>query len=439
MSRLCLIITDAFPPAQSSGLYRLTALVRHLPASDWNPYVLCPGAPDSDCDYAAWGLPADFGEHVTRVPWRQVQVSPALKMQAQSSRRGGWRRGLLRPLLSATRATASFVRFPDTNGLMTWVGPARRRALELCRSLEPALIYASAPSYSVCTVAEQVHRATGIPWVCEMRDPFWRNTLVHPLPTPLHRLLARRTEARWFGGAAAIIGTSDAYCASVLDDHPSVPRGHVHRVYNGYDTEGPAEVPPTPASSGDFVVTYTGVLDVHRNPKPFLDAARAIVAEASPLSVALNIRFVGTRKPGVREADLLAGLDGHISLVGHVPPSECATLQAQSDVLVLIHPYPRGGDLVISGKAFDYIASGVPILMLSEPCECADIVARSGMGIVAPPTDVAQIKAALKRLWECKRDGRPTGLSMDRDYVMQFQRAAQVRQIAGILDSVAAR
>ena len=263
--------------------------------------------------------------------------------------------------------------------------------------------------------------------------------LVLPLPTPLHRLLARRAEGRWFAGATAVIGTSDAYCASVLADHPTVPSGNVHRVYNGYDRDGMPGAPRSPATGGQFVITYTGVLDVHRHPGPFLEAARALVEEEKALSAALRIRFVGTRKPGVRDAALVAGLAGNVRLIDHVSHDECVSLQDESDVLLLIHPYPRVGDLVISGKAFDYIAAGVPVLMLSSPCECADIVYRSGMGIVVTPTDVAQIRAALKRMWECKRDGRPTGLAMDRDYVMQFRRATQMKQIAEILDSVVAR
>ena len=437
MTKRCLLIADGFPPAASSGVYRLSAMARLLPSHGWDVYVLAPGSDDDSADYAQWGLPADFSKHIARVPWHAPQLSPRLKAEVRNADRASIKKRLLSPVLRATKAVANLVFFPDAGGFSRWVGPAYRRGLDLCRALEPHVLYASAPSYSICTVAQKLHRQTDIPWVCELRDPFYRTEMLHAMPTAWHRRLAFRMEDGWLAESAATIVTSAAYREQLARDHPGVSSEAVSVVYNGFEElrerDGAAE------GSDVFGITYCGVIDPFRDPRPVFQAVRALADEDPSFARAVGLKFIGTCKidmPAIAEE---TGVREFVQTVGQVPYAASVSAMRQADLLLNINYYVRGGMLEIPAKTFDYIAAGVPILMLSNPCECADIVSRSGTGVIVPPTDVVQIKAALKRLWECKRDGRPTGLATDRPYVMQFHRPAQMKQIAAILDSVVAR
>ena len=437
MTKRCLLIADGFPPAASSGVYRLAAMARLLPEHGWEVHVLAPGD-GGDSDYAQWGLPPDYADHVTHVPWCAPQISPKLKAQVRQADRASLKKRLLSPVLRATKRLANLVFFPDAGGFSRWVGPASRRGLDLCRALEPHVIYASAPSYSVCTVAQRLHRQTGIPWVCELRDPFYRTEMLHAMPTAWHRRQAFRMEDSWLTECAAAVVTTDTYREQLTRDHPSAPAEALSVVYNGFEKLREGDDAKAVLRDG-FRITYCGVIDPFRDPRPLFQAVRALADEDASFARAVRLEFVGTCKVDVLTIAAETGVRELVETRGQVPYGASVDAMRQADLLLNINYYVRGGTLEIPAKTFDYIAAGVPILMLSNPCECADIVTRSGMGVIVPPTDVAQIKTALKRLWECKRDGRPTGLAIDREYVLQFHRPAQVKQIAEILDSVVAR
>ena len=86
--------------------------------------------------------------------------------------------------------------------------------------------------------------------------------------------------------------------------------------------------------------------------------------------------------------------------VGVLDRSRALALQRAADVLVVLAAGMPGrpSTSVATGKLFEYLAAGRPVLVLGEQTEAARIVARAGVGLSAADDDSDSVAAALERL-----------------------------------------
>jgi glycosyltransferase involved in cell wall biosynthesis len=71
-------------------------------------------------------------------------------------------------------------------------------------------------------------------------------------------------------------------------------------------------------------------------------------------------------------------------------------LQAAADVLVLVTSGARTGEA--TGKLFEYLAAGRPILALAQGSAAGDLVRAAEAGLVIPTRDTDAAEAALRRI-----------------------------------------
>jgi glycosyltransferase involved in cell wall biosynthesis len=95
--------------------------------------------------------------------------------------------------------------------------------------------------------------------------------------------------------------------------------------------------------------------------------------------------------------------------LGPLDRADALALQRSADVLVLITSRDPSE---ATGKLFEYLAAGRPILALAEGNEAERIVRETNTGITVPPDDVDAIADALRRAarGELARDYAPRGI-----------------------------
>ena len=146
-----------------------------------------------------------------------------------------------------------------------------------------------------------------------------------------------------------------------------------------------------PYTPGDRLrITHTGSFFGKRDPRPFLQALRD-----SGLDVVA--RFLGDFRSSDREWAEGLGLGDRLELIPYAPRSASLALQRDSEALLLLIPEAGGrGKGVLSGKVFEYLAAGRPILAAVPPDgAAADLIRETQAGIVAAPDDVDGLRAAL--------------------------------------------
>ena len=94
------------------------------------------------------------------------------------------------------------------------------------------------------------------------------------------------------------------------------------------------------------------------------------------------MRFVGDLRSSDREWAHGLGIDEAWEETGFLPYREALTAQRSADALLLLIPNADGrGDVVVSGKVFEYLAAGRPILAAVPPAGvAADLIRRTESG-----------------------------------------------------------
>lgn len=94
-------------------------------------------------------------------------------------------------------------------------------------------------------------------------------------------------------------------------------------------------------------------------------------------------------------------LDAYFTHAGYLPKQESIKRISEADLLFLPlekSNVPERGTLFIPGKLFEYLNSGKPILALCEESDCKMILAKSGLGIFAPPDNPLGIAELLLQI-----------------------------------------
>ena len=91
------------------------------------------------------------------------------------------------------------------------------------------------------------------------------------------------------------------------------------------------------------------------------------------------------------------------------------------------------GKGVLSGKVFEYIAVGRPILAIVPPDgAAAELIRETGAGVVAPPDDPAAIRAALDELHARWRDGGLPDVELTAEWRDRLARRTRVEEMAAV-------
>ena len=384
-----LLVTLYFPPAGGGGVQRPLKLAQYLPALGIETHVLAPDDPKWVHRDPDLRVPTQAWVHRVRYVGPKAR-KPAEELAATD--------GIERALLQA-RVTARRLLVPDAS--VTWNLTAIPAAIRIVRREGIDVVMTTSPPGSIHFVGAAVKQATGARWLADLRDPLVANQQRRADTTAtrarqaaneqLARLVARRADA--------ISCVSDAIAEEVRGLEP---RGIVRTIANGCDFDDFAGLEYRPAPR--FRITHAGSFFGKRDPRPFLQALHDSGVDAVA-------RFVGDFRSSDREWAETLGLGERLELIPYAPRRESLRLQRDSEALLLLIPNADGrGKGVLSGKVFEYLAAGRPILAVVPPDgAAAELIRETDAGVVVAPDDVQGIGSRLARAERALPRRRPAG------------------------------
>ena len=248
------------------------------------------------------------------------------------------------------------------------------------------------------------------PWLVDLRDGWSFEPYREPFPTLAQRRLDARLEK-------AVISAADRHVAVTRPIAADLRvRFGVDAVWvpNGFDPHILGE------GSGDGATEAQGVRLVHtgrlsrvggRDSRPLFEALALALRRDVVAAQALRLVLVGPIDSRERELVEAFQLERAVEIVGPVRHPSALSKQRAADVLLLVTS-ANGSEA--TGKIFEYIGAGRPIVALAGENEAARIVRETRSGVVVRPDDVAAIADVLVRLARGENFGRPNEGAIER-------------------------
>jgi glycosyltransferase involved in cell wall biosynthesis len=413
-----LLVTMYFPPSGGGGVQRPLKFATHLPELGIETHVLAPD--DSkwihrDDDLApptlAWVHRARYLGPKGRKPAEELHGTQGLERLGRQMQLAG-RRLLV----------------PDEN--VSWNLTAIPAALRIVKREQIDVVVTTSPPSSVHLVGAAVKRATGVPWVADLRD----SVVAHP-HRDAERLAVRVKEQGEHAiaklvthNADAIVAVSEAIAAEMRE---RAPKGRVVMIANGSDFDDFAGIERHESSR--FRITHTGSFFGKRDPRPFLTAlGRAGFDD-------MVARFLGDFRSTDREWAEQQALGDRLELIPYAPRRASLALQRDSEVLLLLIPEAGGrGKGVLSGKVFEYLAADRPILAVVPPDgAAAELIRAAGAGVVVAPDDIDGMVGALREFHARWRGGTLDAPALSAEWREKVSRRARVQEFADVLEGLA--
>jgi glycosyltransferase involved in cell wall biosynthesis len=432
VERRVLVIAYYFPPLGGMGSVRAVRFVRLLPELGWRPVVITPTNGMYHRPPGEWTMPV--GLDVIRT--RSLELSRLF--------RGAYRltggddtapAGTLEPLRAGRIAAGlrgalrEIVYIPDAQ--IGWLPFAARAAAAAVRQHAPDVVYTSSVPFTSHLVGRLLQRRHGVPWVAEFRD-LWTGSQAGQARTAFRRAINRRLQSAIVEHADAVVVTTPAARSLLAEACPRADPDRIHVVTNAFDaSEHPAPRPPGPEEP--LVLVHAGtILPGLQDPAPLLTAAGRLERRTAG---SVRVRVFGPAEPW-RDALHRSGAPEQVlELRGLVSPTRIPVELSQASAVLLLAPGPTFRAVYL-GKMIEWLGSGLPALAVMDPDGVmAEVVRRSGSGIVAALNDPTLLATILDRMLAQHRRGELASVTSDPTVRQGFEALTVTATLAGVFES----
>lgn len=412
-----LIVSYLFPPAGGVAVQRVLSFVRYLPREYYEIHVLTArnaAAPTMD-ESLLQLVPEYVRVHslfTPEIPFRMRQgvrnwISPPRPPHETAAKDGkpAASRGLLRALIGTLAC-------PDTE--VVWVPGAILKARRLITRYKIDVVLVTAPPFSAFLIGNHLKRRyPRLKLISDFRDEWldfsYRTFAVYKSPSTFRRV--KNIERETVALADAVLTVTESHRRTIAGRYPGLKEEKLVHLANGYDPEMFANFHPRPHDGDKLIIAHLGTVYQISTPARLLDALDGL---PEAIRERVELRFAGRITEPQRP--LLEGRKVAIRCLGFLPQSEAFRQAEVADFLFLSITDPN----LASGKIYEYLAMGKPILALSPPGGEVDRVLReTGAGWCADPRDATAVREMLLRAFQ---NEEPPTAAKNAEAIRQYER-----------------
>ncbi|MFI7428869.1 glycosyltransferase [Micromonospora sp. NPDC049836] len=407
-----------FPPSRASGVYRARATANHLVSRGW--------------DVTVCAAPVDFLRDVLGSVDTDLAatVAPEIRVERPALQRFAWekdvrRYGRFRRNLPRTAQKlyqlGQRLGFPEHYA--SWGLASVARALRLHRRRRFDVVLATGNPFASFAAAWLFHRLTGVPYVLDYRDSWTLDLFTNGPAFPAGHP-AWAWERRVLGRAAGVAFVNDALRDWHARRYPAVA-DRMMVVPNGWDPDVATAAEAAPQrTDGPLRFAYLGTVTRVQPIEELVGGFALARGHAELADAQLHIHgHLGFNPNGAR--DLLDRLgadrpDTGVRYRGPVSKTEVASVYEDSDVLVFL---AGGSKYVTSGKIFEYMTTGRPIVSVHAPGIAAEeVLADYPLWFRARSLEPADVADAMLRAGRAARELDPAQRAAARRHADRYAR-----------------
>jgi glycosyltransferase involved in cell wall biosynthesis len=247
---------------------------------------------------------------------------------------------------------------------------------EACRLIEQYHIkhvITTSPPHSTQLVGMALKKKYALQWIADIRDPwtdiyYYKEFMHLPFAKKRDALLEKQTLEQ----ADTVVVVSHDIKRLFLKKSPILKKEKFHVIPNGYD---PADFPSS-TTPEEFTLLYTGTLAASYKTSGLVSALQMLKESKHRI----RVRFVGNIPPELKD-ELKKESFHHISYTPHVEHAQSVSELMKASLLLLIIPDIPNNKGILTGKLFEYLGSGKPILGIGPTeGEAADLVRKCQAG-----------------------------------------------------------
>ena len=405
-----LIITYYWPPGGGAGVQRWLKFTKYMRDFGYEPVIYTaenPEYPSTD-ESLSKDVPDNITVLKTRV-WEPYQLYKWFTLQKKGHRiNSGFlnkdkKKGMGERISVWIRGNL-FI--PDARKF--WIRPSIRYLTRYLKEHPVNLLVSTGPPHSMHMIACRVAEKTKIPWVADFRDPWTNIDYYHDLMLgPRADRKHHRLEQKVLRSATAVSVVSN----DMKQQFEEIGSRNIRVIPNGFDPDD-FNMPEGKEQSGEvpdrkFSLTHIGTIVPSRNPHSLWRVLSALVTENEDLANDLVVRLVGAADYAVNRSVEESNLGPWVQFEDYLPHQKAVGLLKESQVLLLLINNTPNAKGILTGKFFEYMNAGRPILAIGpKNGETDQILRETGTGKLADFDDRDGLKDIILDYYHKYRQGQ---------------------------------
>ena len=431
-----LVITYYWPPSGGAGVQRWLKFVKYLRDYGWEPVVYT--ADEGEMPELDESLERDVPHGVQVLkrkiwePYRLYKVFSGRKKtdKVNASFLSEHKKPGLAEKLSVWIRGNIFI--PDAR--MFWIRPSVRFLNGWLKENRVDCIVSTGPPHSMHLIALGLKkRHPSLKWIADFRDPwtgidFYDKLMLSPIADLTHR----RLEISVLKRADAVVSIGERMTGDLRQIYVAVGGLNTKKfvtITNGYDDDDllKGNVPLDPR----FSIAHIGTLVKDRNAPELWRVLSRLVQERPDFAARLEIKLVGKVDIHVREELELLGLTSYVRYIPYMPHDAVIAEQQRSHALLLLVNRTPNAKAILTGKIFEYMASGRPVLAIGPlDGEVAALLFKTNAGLISDFGDEGRLESNVLSLFSGQQPPAEAAA------IRQFSRKALTRKMTELMEAL---
>lgn len=431
-----LIITYYWPPSGGSGVQRWLKMSKYLPENGWQPFIYTADGAEYPVEDLSLEKDVASEAEIIRRPIVEpysfykkfLGIKKDEKIKAgfinEGKTKSAWKENI-----SIWLRGNLFI--PDAR--CWWIKPSVRYLKKYLQKNPVDAIISTGPPHSMHLIAKELHKKFNIPWIADFRDPWTDIDFFSELKLTKRSLKKHHRLQYQVLTEANKVVTVGWDWAKGLESHGAKD---VAVITNGYDFNI-EELKTKSDLSQSFTMSHVGIVGAARNATKFWEALGELIKNEnqSEFSNLLKIRLIGQVDNSVLISIKENSLENHVEIIPYIPHEKVIIEQSSSQVLLLFVNNSPNAKGILTGKIFEYMASGRPILAIGpKDGDTAIILDETKSGVIVDFEDKEGMKKVILDLFEKYKDNQL--LTKENESVKKYSRRALAKEYVNLIERI---
>ena len=183
-----------------------------------------------------------------------------------------------------------------------------------------------------------------------------------------------------------------------------------------------------------FTLSHIGILNAARNPKTLWKVLGEICSQNESFRSDLKIQLIGKTDFSVLEEIDKNGLSSNLEKTEYLSHNEAIAKQQTSQILLLLINNSANAKGILTGKFFEYLAAGRPILAVGPADgEVANVLEETQAGVIVGFEDEEKTSKVVLEYYSQYKNGE---LSVSTKSIEKFSRRELTKQLSEVLNQL---